>query len=69
MQFSQKQVAPDSNIYYFGVRYYSPRIGRWLVPDPIKTGFTPYNYCHNNPLQYIDPNGAFPIWQVVGLGI
>jgi RHS repeat-associated protein len=58
MQFSQKQVAPDSNIYYFGVRYYSPRIGRWLVPDPAGQGFSPYVYCGNNSLNMVDPNGA-----------
>jgi RHS repeat-associated protein len=58
MQFSQKQIAPDSTIYYFGVRYYSPRIGRWLVPDPAGQGFSPYVYCGNNPLNMVDPDGA-----------
>jgi RHS repeat-associated protein len=59
MQFSQKQVAPDSNIYYFGVRYYSPRIGRWLVPDPAGQCWSPYSYAFNNPLIYVDPDGEF----------
>jgi RHS repeat-associated protein len=64
MQFSQKQVAPDSNIYYFGVRTYSPRIGRWLVPDPAGQGFSPYVYCGNNPLMFVDPNGLLSIGNI-----
>jgi RHS repeat-associated protein len=57
MQFSQKQVAPDSTIYYFGVRYYSPRIGRWLVPDPAGQYWSPYTFCGNNPLVFVDEDG------------
>ena len=41
-------------------RYFDPTIGRWLVPDPLAGKYpsiSPYVYCANNPLKYIDPNG------------
>jgi RHS repeat-associated protein len=41
---------------YFGLRYYSPPLMRWLSPDP--AGFTDgpnlYCYCWNNPLTFMD---------------
>jgi RHS repeat-associated protein len=68
MQFSQKQIAPDSTIYYFGVRTYSPRIGRWLVPDPAGQGFSPYVYCGNNPLVFVDEDGELAWFAPILIG-
>lgn len=48
------------NLYDFGSRYYDPLIGRWETLDPLSELYyplSPYNYCANNPVQYIDPNG------------
>jgi len=47
--------------YYFGARYYDPVIARWLAVDPMADKYpsiSPYVYCANNPLYYIDPNGC-----------
>jgi len=47
-------------IYYYGARYYDARIGRFLAVDPLKNKYpswSPYVYCANNPLKYIDPFG------------
>jgi hypothetical protein len=44
----------------FAGRYYDSATGRWLSVDPKADkypGWSPYNYCYNNPLRYIDPNG------------
>ena len=44
----------------FGARYYDPYACRWTTRDPMAgkyPEFSPYMYCHNNPLCYIDPNG------------
>ncbi|MCK9560193.1 MAG: RHS repeat-associated core domain-containing protein [Candidatus Marinimicrobia bacterium] len=49
-----------TGLYYFGKRYYDPAIGRWLSVDPIADKYpslSPYNYCANNPLKYVDLSG------------
>lgn len=34
-QFNDKEYDRESGFYYFGARYYEPRIGRWISPDPL----------------------------------
>jgi len=59
-----------SGFYYFGARYYNPRLGRFVTPDPqllnplalnLKDPQTLnlYSYVANNPLRYKDPNGLW----------
>ncbi|TAK55212.1 MAG: hypothetical protein EPO25_04735 [Gammaproteobacteria bacterium] len=56
---------PDSGLVYAQQRYYDPRIGRFLTPDPVAadagTGanFNRYGYAKNNPYRYVDPDGRF----------
>lgn len=36
---------------------YDPQIGRWMVQDPLtefRLNLSPFNYCNNNPILYID---------------
>ena len=46
-------------MYYFGGRYYDPDAGRWLTPDPIgmADGLNKYLYVHNDPVNFVDPEG------------
>lgn len=46
--------------YDFGARMQDPQLGRWHTVDPLVSNYywlTPYNYCNNNPIKYLDPNG------------
>ena len=60
-KFSAKEQDDLTGYYYFGARYYDPRISLWHGVDPLadmRPGHTPYNYVQNNPITRIDPDGA-----------
>ena len=64
-KFTGKPRDPETQLDYFGARYYSSGAGRFLRPDPAKQGNHPsdpqawnlYSYALNNPLRYVDPDG------------
>ena len=48
----------DTGLYYYGARYYDPRVSLWLNVDPLaEKTMTPYAYTNNNPINLIDPDG------------
>ena len=53
---------PDFTTGYtdFGARQYSPTLRRWMTPDPLSEkyyGVSPYAFCNNNPVNFVDPDG------------
>ena len=53
---------PDFSTGYtdFGARQYSPTLRRWMTPDPLSEkyyGVSPYAFCNNNPVNFVDPDG------------
>ena len=53
---------PDFGTSYtdFGARQYSPAIRRWMTPDPLSEkyyGVSPYAFCNDNPVNFVDPDG------------
>ena len=55
--FSGKELDAETGNYYYGARYYAPRIGIWLSPDPLQLKYphvSSYAYCAGNPLTFID---------------
>ena len=54
------EINVDGGSYDFGARIYDGRLGRWLSVDPLQAKYpdlSAYNYCANNPILFIDPDG------------
>lgn len=73
--FTGKERDAESGNDYFGARYYSSAMGRFLSPDwSVKTEPVPYakldnpqslnlySYVGNDPLVAVDPDGHLPKW-------
>ncbi len=59
-KFNGKELDEETGLYYYGARYYDPRISIWLSVDPLFEEFpnwNPYNYTMQNPINLIDPTG------------
>jgi len=57
--FSTKYLDQETGLYYYGYRYYSPGMGRWLSRDPIgeEGGINLFYFTGNNPLNFADKLG------------
>ena len=71
--FNAKELDEENGMYYYSARYYAPPT--FISRDPLFEKYpsiSPYAYCANNPMKYIDPNGEFPwlvIWAAVEIGL
>ena len=50
------------------------RYARWTTPDPLADKYystSPYAFCNNNPVNFVDPDGRYieTIWDVVSISI
>ncbi len=56
----EKTAEITNDNYDYGARIYDGRLGRWLAVDPLQKKYpdvSPYTYCLNNVILFIDPNG------------
>lgn len=54
----------ETGLYYLKSRYYDPETCRFINMDSVEYadpsylhGLNLYDYCNNNPIMYVDPNG------------
>ena len=58
--FNAKEFDEETGLYYYGARYYEPKLSQFLSVDRYSENypnFSPYSYVGNNPIKYIDVNG------------
>ena len=58
-RFSTKELHAASGLYDFGLRFYSPGMGRWMNRDPLEEegGVNLYAMVGNDPINNADPYG------------
>ena len=74
--YTSKELDEDTQLYYYGARYYDPRTSVWQSADPILAMYIQgdgnggvynprnlglYTYAYNSPLIYSDPDGNIPV--------
>ncbi|MEO3780224.1 SpvB/TcaC N-terminal domain-containing protein [Micromonospora sp. B11E3] len=82
-QYTGKELDPETNLYYYGARYYDPRTQVWQTPDPALESYLDgapnggvhspanlalYTYAQNNPVRLTDPDGRW-VHIAVGAGV
>ena len=57
--YSNRRYDIETGLFVYNLRYYDPRLGRWISPDPagFEDGPNLYAHVHNNPLKYYDLMG------------
>jgi RHS repeat-associated protein len=56
--FNAKELDEENNMYYYSARYYAPPT--FISRDPMFEKYpsiSPYTYCANNPVGFVDPTG------------
>jgi RHS repeat-associated protein len=63
-QYTGREFDSETGIYEYRARYYDQSVGRFLSEDPrqFAVGLNFYDYVRNNPANFRDPLGAFPVW-------
>ena len=66
-RFSTKYEDDESDLLYYGYRYYKPSTGTWPNRDPIgeNGGLNLYGMVGNNPIEFVD---AFGLWRSLPFG-
>jgi RHS repeat-associated protein len=64
VRFSTKYWDDETELGYWGYRYYDPRLGRWISEDPLgeEGGLNLYAYVLNGATDAVDPLGTTWLW-------
>ena len=58
--FNAKEFDEETGMYYYGARYYEPKVSLWISVDKLSEEdlkVSSYCYTDNNPIKYLDPDG------------
>ncbi len=70
VKLNAKEFDEETGMYYYGARYYEPRLSLWMSVDPSaeeKPWLTIYCYTRNNPIILVDPDGRDE-WEINSKG-
>ncbi|MCR9155560.1 MAG: RHS repeat-associated core domain-containing protein [Bacteroidetes bacterium] len=59
-RFNGKEWDEETGNFYYGARYYNPKISVWLTVDPFAHKYpslSSYTFTGNNPIIFVDPDG------------
>lgn len=66
VELNAKEFDEETGMYYYGARYYEPRLSLWISVDPLAMAdpsTSAYIFCGNNPIVRIDSDGQ--IWETI----
>lgn len=63
-KFTGQEFDDELGLHNFRARMYDAELGMFYAYDPAMQGFSPFGYCGNNPVMYIDKDGRLA-WFVV----
>jgi len=75
--YEGRNLDTQTNLYYFGARYYDPGTGTFLTPDSklgarnklVPGAWNRFAFELNNPVNQLDPTGHHSIWSYIALGV
>ena len=60
VELNAKELDEETGMYYYGARYYEPRLSLWMSVDPKEEDYpmsSTYCFVNNNPIIFIDLRG------------
>ena len=63
--FNAKEFDEETGMYYYGARYYEPRLSLWMSTDGQQEEYpniSSYTYSASSPVNYVDPDGNLVIF-------